>query len=451
MKYNRKETKTFTDIIRERLILTIIILLFIRIGSFFPIPGINHRHLAFYIQYHVFAKRLVSTISGDNTVVIGLFTLNIIPYINASILLQAIIGGKLFPSLTRLQKEGGASSRRIIDILTRVITVLASIIQSIILVNSLKPILFNWNLGLAVEIIIWLTTGALIVLWLSQFITDFGLGNGTSLLIATNIISNFPNLYKTIVDSNNGYLNWGSKLIIILLVFILLYGIILLQESVRRVPLVSYKELNQNQIASRYLSKSKNYLPLGLNQTGVMPIIFTTTILLIPNYLARLEILTFFNLQENYLGILSMITNLPLIGELIKIVSKFIISFSSLFYWLFYFILIIRISLFYSAFVLKPKDISEQLQKMAVTIPGIRPGKETTLYLKNKIKFNTIIGSLLLAILATLPTLVQFIFNISSLSGLSTTSLLIVAGVLLDLLREIASIYYSTIYNIMYK
>jgi len=417
-----KINKEIKDIILKRVLITIGILLLIRIGTFLPVPGINHSDLAFYIQSHSVTKSLVSTFSGNNTFVIGLFTLNIFPYINASILVQIILG--FSPKLSKLQKEGDLEGRRSINRLTRFITLIWAIIQSVSLALYLKQILFNWNYSLAFEIIVWLTTGAMIVLWLSELITDYGLGNGASLLIYTNIISSLPNLARTIFLENSENLTAISEIGIILLIFISLYGIVFLQEGVRIIPLISSKQLNQSSLQDSITSN--NYIPLRFNQAGVMPIILTTAILVVPNYISNLGLLPKINLPINFE------------------------SFQFL-YWIGYFGLILIFSSFYSTIVLNPKDISDQLQKMAVTIPGVRPGIHTTFYLKQVMKRITLVGATMLAILATVPNFIESTLSVTSLNGLSTTSLLILAGVVLDLVREVKNIYYSNIYNNMYQ
>ena len=414
MKINKK----IKNIIFRRLLISLGILLLIRIGTFLPVPGINHVDLAFYLQKHSVTRSLISTFSGDNTFIIGLLTLNIFPYINASILVQVILG--FSPKLAKLQKEGDLEGLRSINRLTRFITLIWAIIQSLSLAFYLKQVLFDWSYILAFEIVIWLTTGAMIVLWLSELITDYGLGNGTSLLIYTNIISSLPNLSKKVFIGNNQNFTISSEIGTILLVFLILYGIVFLQEGIRIIPLLSSKQLNQSTVQNSITSK--NYLPLRFNQAGVMPVILTTTILVIPNYI-------------NNLGLVPKITA-PVIFELLQFV-----------YWIGYFVLILLFSSFYSMIVLNPKDISDQLQKMAVTIPGIRPGVQTTFYLKQSMKRITLLGALMLATLATIPNFLESTLNIASLNGLSTTSLLILAGVILDLGREIENIYYSNIYN----
>lgn len=414
-----KINKEIQTILLNRFFVTFGIILFIRLGTFLPVPGVNHSDLAFYIQTHSVTKSLISTFSGDNTFVIGLFTLNIFPYINASILVQLILG--FSPKLAKLQKEGDLAGRRSINRLTRFITLAWAIIQSVGLTLYLRQILFDWNYTLAFEIIVWLTTGAMIVLWLSEIITDYGLGNGASLLIYINIISNLPNLSKTIISEN---LTIFTELGFILLIFGSLYGIVFLQEGIRSIPLISSKQLTQSSGQDTFVSN--NYLPLRFNQAGVMPIILTTALLVVPNYV-------------NSLGLLPKV-NLPVNLESL-----------SFLYWIGYFVLILLFSSFYSTIVLNPKDISDQLQKMAVTIPGIRPGIQTTFYLKQVMKRVTLVGATMLATLVTIPNFIESTLNITSLNGLSTTSLLILAGVVLDLVREVKNIYYSNIYNNMYQ
>jgi preprotein translocase subunit SecY len=412
-----KINKEIRDVLLNRLLFSLGVLLLIRVGTFLPVPGINNSDLAFYIQRHSVAKNLISTFSGDNTFVVGLFTLNIFPYINATIFVQLLLG--FSPKLAKLQKEGDFEGRRSISRLTRFITLIWAIIQSVGVTLYLKQVLFDWDYLLAAQIVLWLTTGAMIVLWLSELITDYGLGNGASLLIYTNIISNLPNLFKKLIVENSENFTILSVIGISLLIFVSLYGIVFLQQGIRKIPLISSKQLNQSSLQDVV----NNYLPLRFNQAGVMPIILTTAILVIPNYLVNLGIFQWLNFLSSF---------------------KFI-------YWIGYFVLILTFSSFYSSIVLNPKDISDQLQKMAVTIPGVRPGLQTTFYLKQVIKRITLIGATMLATLTVVPNFIESTLNITGLNGLSTTSLLILAGVVLDLIREINNIYYSNVYNNMYQ
>jgi len=412
------------NILLNRLLLSLGILVFIRIGTFLPVPGINHNHLAFYLERHSMTKSLVSTFAGNDTFVIGIFTLNIFPFINASILIQLLLS--VFPSLSKLQKEGGGEGRRTINKLTRLITLGWALIQSFSIAFYLKRALFDWDIYLAGQIMVWLTTGAMIVLWLSEIITEYGLGNGASLLIYTNIVSNLPNFGKNLFLKASENISVISWMLIGILLFIAIYGIVLLQEGTRIVPLISSKQLTKTtESFSTSSLLENNYIPLRFNQAGVMPIILTTAVLVIPNYI-------------NNLGLLPFLT-LPAFLESSKII-----------YWISYFVLILLFSSFYSTIVLNPKDISNDLQKMAVSMPGIRPGVETTFYLKKVMQRVTYLGAIMLSILATLPNLIEAILPGSSFNGLGTTSLLILVGVILELSREIRSIILSNIYNDMF-
>jgi preprotein translocase subunit SecY len=411
-----------SNILLKRILVSLALLAFVRIGTFLPVPGIEQSYLTYYIQNSSIA-RFVNTFSNDNVFVLGLFTLNIFPYINASILMQVLVG--VIPDLKRLQKEEGAPGRRKINQITRFVCLGWAIIQSSSIAIFLKKILFNWNCELAFEIVISLTAGAMIVLWISELITEYGLGNGASLLIFTNIASSLPNLAKSILTESSDYLNPVSIFLIAVLFFIVMCGIILLQEGSRIIPLISAKQLSQNNPVVSDLPKN-NYIPLRLNQAGVMPIIFTASILVLPNYLINAGIIP--------------IATLP-----------FLLKSSKLIYWVSYFTLILTFSYFYSTIVLNPKEISEDLQKMAVSIPGVPPGKATTYYLKQIMKRITFIGAFFLAILTTFPNIIEAVLHVSNLKGLGATSLLILVGVTLDMTRQIRSVILSNIYKEMLK
>lgn len=408
-------TGRFERVIVRRLLLSLALLMIVRIGTFLPIPGVNHNDIAFYIQRHSNVKNLLSTFSSSEIFVVGLFSLNIFPYINATIIVQLLMS--FSDKLSDLQKDGDFEGRRSISKLTRNITLFLAIIQSAGISLYLKQILFDWNYFLAFNIILWLTTGAMIVLWFSEIITERALGNGASLLIYTNIVSNLPNLIKKTIFFNKETSVFVTGLSITVLIVLSLYGIVFLQQGSRKLPLLSGKKLADTLLGRTV--RDSLYLPLRFNQAGVMPIILTTGLLVIPNYLI----------------------NFGLLPEL-----NFPTSFNVL-YWISYFGLVIISSSFYSRVVLKPKDLSDQLRKMAVAIPRIRPGRQTTFYLKRVITRLTVIGATFLATLTVVPNFIESTLNISGLNGLSTTSLLILAGVILDLTRELDNIYYSNIYN----
>lgn len=424
---NSKNSNKRREILLPRILLTIGVLLLIRTGTFLPVPGIDSLDLDSYIQRTPIAKNLISTFAGDNVFVIGLFTLNIFPFVNATILVQLLTA--FSPRLAQLQKEGDFEGKRTISRLTRNITLLVSIGQSVGIALYLRPALFEWNILLASEIVLWLTSGAMIVLWLSEIITDYGLGNGSSLLIYINIVSNLPNLSKKLLletSETSVFLSFTSILIIVGLGLASFYGIVFLQNGILRIPLISARQLNQSSFQNR--NRKANYLPLGFNQAGVMPVILTTSFLVVPRYLINLGIFPWLNV----LGSLE---------------SNWFLQFV---YWVGYFVLILSFSSFYSSIISNPKDLSDQLQKRAVKIYGVRPGVATVLYLKREIQRMTRFGALLLANLTIIPNFIESIFHLTGLNGLSTTSFLILGGVILDLKREIRDIFLSNIYRDIY-
>jgi preprotein translocase subunit SecY len=347
---NNKNSNKRRDILLPRILLTIGVLLLIRTGTFIPVPGIDSLDLDSYIQRTPVAKNLISTFAGDNVFVIGLFTLNIFPFVNATILVQLLTA--FSPRLTQLQKEGDFEGKRTISRLTRNITLLVAIGQSVGIALYLRPALFEWNILLASEIVLWLTSGAMIVLWLSEIITDYGLGNGSSLLIFINIVSNLPNLSKKLLletKETSVFLSFTSILIIVGLGLASFYGIVFLQNGILRIPLISARQLNQSSFQNR--NRKANYLPLRFNQAGVMPVILTTSFLVVPRYLINLGIF-------------------PWLKVLGSIESNMFLQFV---YWVGYFLLILSFSSFYSSIISNPKDLSDQLQKRAVKIYGVRP------------------------------------------------------------------------------
>ena len=422
-KTNNNKIEEIPKELRSKILITLSLLVLIRLGTFIPVPGIDQEYLSAFLKNSPIANFL-NTFSGGKIFIIGLFTLNIFPYINASILMQILVS--TIPNLQKLQKEEGAEGRQKITKITRFLSLGWAIIQSTTIAFFLKNILFDWNFNLAAEIIICLTTGSMIVMWLSEIITEHGIGNGASLLIFTNIISNLPNLFNNIFSNQEFELTWLIKILIFVIITLAISGIVYLQEGVRMVPLVSSKELNVNKHRALNSLATTNYIPLRLNQAGVMPIIFTATLLVLPVYFINSGLLP--------------IINIPFIEK----ISKFI-------YWVSYFSLILGFSYFYSTIILNPMDISNDLRKMAVTVPGIRPGEQTTYFFKQTMKRVTFIGAIFLATIATLPNILETLLNISTLKGLGTTSLLILVGVTIDTTREIRSVVLSNIYKDMIK
>ena len=397
---------TQKDTIAKKILFTIFIVIIIRLGNFIPVPNVDQRYLINILN----ANPSLKTFFNSENLILSVFSLGIIPNINASILIQLLVSA--VPYLEKLQKEEGETGRRQIKQYTRSLTLLIAILESFSIAFSLRPILFNWNLAICSEIVLALTTGSMIILWLSDLITENGIGNGSSIVITLNILSVLPNTIKTITESGN--------IISILFNFIsftiLIIGIIYVQEAVRIIPLISAKQLfaQQNQTSNQAMNTS--YLPLKINQGGVMPIIFSSTFL------------TFLTVAVNYVLSLQI---LPMQFNNAKAIS--------LIYGGINFVLIFAFSLFYSNLILNPKEIAKDLNKMAITIPNIRPGKQTTSFLKKTLTRLSLLGALFLAILVALP-------NIRTSYGFGVTSLLILVGVTVDTARQIQTLLISKIY-----
>jgi len=408
--------------IQSRVILTFLLIILSRFGTFIPVPGVDHD--AFYQS--ISNNPIVSFLnifSGGGFASIGVFALGIVPYINASILIQ--LGTTSIPALEKLQKEEGEAGRQKISQITRYIALGWAIVQSIGVSFWVRPYVFNWDVQFVIEMTLALTTGSMLVMWISEQITEKGIGNGASMLIFVNIISGLPKLIQqssnTVKSENNLF-----ELIALASIFlIMIIGIIFIQEGTRRIPIISARQLGKGQIQNK-----TSYLPLRLNQGGVMPIIFASAFLVLPAYLSQLT--------TN--SIVLSITTLLSPGSTNKTV-----------YLLFYFLLILFFSYFYASLILNPADVSKNLKKMESSIPGVRPGKATTDYLQKTLNRLTFLGALFLAFIALVPSLIESVTNISTFKGLGATSLLILVGVAIDTSKQVQTYLISKNYENILK
>ena len=415
----RKNTKR--EGIKERIFLTLGLLILSRLGTFIPVPGVDHD--AFYQS--ISSNPIVSFLnifSGGGFASIGIFALGIVPYINASIIIQ--LATTSIPSLERLQKEEGEAGRQKISQITRYLALGWAAVQSLGVSFWVRPYVFNWDTQFVIQMTLALTTGSMLIMWFSEQITEKGIGNGPSLLIFINIIAGLPKLIqqKSSVVNVNTQL---TELFVLASIFlIMIVGIIFIQEGTRRIPIVSARQLGKGQSQSK-----TSYLPLRLNQGGVMPIIFASAILVLPAYLTQIIKNQFL---LNFLNLLS-----PNSGD-------------KNLYLIFYFSLILFFSYFYASLIINPNDVSQNLKKMESSIPGVRPGKATTDYLQKTLNRLTFLGALFLQVIAVIPSVIENITNISTFKGLGATSLLILVGVAIDTSRQIQTYLISRNYeNIM--
>jgi len=393
------------DSLIAKIVYTLGIILLIRVGNFIPVPNVEQEYLINILNSNPSLK----TFFNSETLVLSLFSLGIIPSINASILIQLLTSA--VPYLERLQKEEGESGRRQIKQYTRFLTLFLAVLESLSIALSLRPILYNWNVNICGQIVLTLTTGAMVVLWLSDLITEKGIGNGSSVIITLNILSGLPKTIKT-VSENGDFTSIGVNFISLTALII---GILYVQEAFKIIPLLSAKQLFAQQTQSQNQAL-KSYMPLRINQGGVMPIIFSSTFLafltVIINYIASQSPMAF------------------------KIDNPKIIS---LIFGAINFCLIVAFSLFYSNLILNPNEIAKDLNKMAITIPGVQPGKQTASFLKKTLTRLSLLGALFLGILVAIP-------NTRSSYGFGVTSLLILVGVTVDTTRQIQTLLISKNY-----
>ena len=408
--------------IQSRAILTFLLIILSRFGTFIPVPGVDHD--AFYQS--ISNNPIVSFLnifSGGGFASIGVFALGIVPYINASILIQ--LGTTSIPNLEKLQKEEGETGRQKISQITRYIALVWAIIQSVGVSFWVRPYVFNWDIQFVIEMTLALTTGSMLVMWISEQITEKGIGNGASMLIFVNIISGLPKLIQKSSGSIENKSNLFELFALALIFLIMIIGIIFIQEGTRRIPIISARQLGKGQIQNK-----TSYLPLRLNQGGVMPIIFASAFLVLPAYV-------------------SQITTNPIILSIATLISPS--STNKSIYLLFYFLLILFFSYFYASLILNPSDVSKNLKKMESSIPGVRPGKATTDYLQKTLNRLTFLGALFLAFIALVPSLIESITNISTFKGLGATSLLILVGVAIDTSKQVQTYLISKNYENILK
>ena len=407
--------------LRNRILFTLGVLLVVRVGSFITLPGVD----VLALQASV-ANSDSNTLFGLFDTFVGgafsnaaIFALGIMPYITSSIIFQ--LAGIVIPEVQKMQREG-EDGRRKINQYTRMTTVLLAALQglgiSIKLVSTNNggiPVVPDPGIMFTITTMILLSAGTMFLMWLGEQITDKGIGNGISLIIFIGIIANLP---IALMQEYNIIAEDSSRLIIEIIVFALLFGIImsviLLTQGARRIP-VQYAK---RQVGNKVMGGTTQYIPLRVNTAGVMPIIFAQSLMFIPN-----TILSFFP-ESSFANTM----------------SKFF-SYDSYFYAIFFGLMVVAFTYFYTAIIFNPKDIAENMKKNGGFIPGIRPGKHTSDYIENILTKITLPGSIFLAIVAILPTFVTKIFGITSTFAgfFGGTSLLIIIGVGLDTLQQIES------------
>ena len=415
--------------LRDRVLITLALLLVVRLGIYIPMPGIDRVAFADFLSKGGQLIGFLDIFTGGGVSTLGIFALGILPFINASIIIQLLTSA--LPQLEDLQKNEGEVGRRKIAQITRYVALVWGIFQSVVFALILRQYATE---GLSetvfvIQTALALVTGSMVVMWLSEVLTERGIGQGASLLIFVNIVATLPKaLGSTIELAQSGDRSTVGGIVILLVVFLLtIVGIIFVQEGSRRIPIVSAKRQvgGANMLAAR-----QSYLPLKLNAGGVMPIIFASAVVFLP--------LTIANFTRN-----------PQLIELASYLNP-----NSSIPWLYavvFFGLICGFSFFYASLTINPQDIASNLKRSGVAIPGVRPGSATASYLGGVQNRLTLLGAVFLGAVAIIPSAVEGATQVRTFQGLGATSLLILVGVAIDTAKQVQTYVISQRYEGMVR
>ncbi|OGE21703.1 MAG: preprotein translocase subunit SecY [Candidatus Dadabacteria bacterium RIFCSPHIGHO2_12_FULL_53_21] len=402
--------------LNKRLLFTALMLVVYRLGVFVPIPGIDPEQiLKLFEQTKGTIFDILNMFSGGALERASVFALGVMPYITSSIIMSLLV--KAFPSLEAMQKEGEAGRRKI-NQYSRYGTVLICLVQGFMLAITLEggvgsgaTVVKEAGWTFRIMTVLTLTAGSLFVMWIGEQITERGIGNGISLIIAASIIVGLPGgLWNIIRLINTGEMTvFGVVLILILLVLIVGF-IVFVERSYRKIP-VQYP---RRVVGRKVFGGQSSHLPLKTNTAGVIPPIFASSLLIFPA-----TILTFINV--------------PFLRNMSDLLFQNIIVYNIIFAGL-----IIFFAYFYTAIIYNPDDLAENLRKNGGFIPGIRPGKKTSEYIDRILGRITFIGAIYVAFVCVIPSFLQREpFNLPFRFG--GTSLLIVVGVTLDFVQQVES------------
>jgi preprotein translocase subunit SecY len=399
-------------VLRGRIIFTLLILALFRLLATIPIPGIDTLRLEQFISGNDFLG-LLNIFSGGGLTNLSIVMLGVGPYITGSIIMQLMT--VMFPKLKAMYQEEGDIGRKKFTQYSRLLTVPLAFVQGFAFLKLLQTqgILTNLApLDLATNLIV-IAGGSLLLMWLGELISEFGIGNGVSLIIFAGIVSVLPSSISQLVFTFDTALLpvYVGFLVASLLV---IWGVVVITEAERPIPVTYAKQVRGNKVYGGV----STYLPLRVNQAGVIPIIFAMSILLFPQMIV---------------GFLANVNN-----TIIQKISEFILQLLSnqTFYSIMYFLLVFLFTYFYTAITFDPDQIAKNLQRSGAFIPGVRPGNTTSAYI-GKILFRlTMVGALFLGVIAVLPLVVQSLTGIGAVA-IGGTGLLIVVSVVIDLVKKV--------------
>ena len=408
-----KLTMVFKDsVLRKRVLFTLGVLVIFLLLATIPIPGIDAQKLSELLANNQFLG-LIDIFSGGGLGNLSIMMLGVSPYITATIIMQLLT--MIFPKLKVMYQEEGEAGRMKFAQYSRLLTVPLAVVQGfgfMALLQNQKVLVGLSGFDMLTNLVL-ITAGSIFLMWLGELITEFGIGNGVSLLIFAGIVAQAPSALSQIAfnfDASQIPLYLGFLVAALAVVF----GVVVITEAERPIPVTYARRVR----GMKVYGGVSTYLPLRLNQAGVIPIIFALSILLFPqmivNFLAGFDSAIVQTISN---AALALLTNAWL-------------------YAIFYFLLVVVFTYFYTAVTFDPNTLSTNLQKNGAFIPGVRPGQSTALYISRILTRITLVGALFLGVIAILPLAMKAVTGISALA-IGGTALLIVVSVVLDLVKKV--------------
>ena len=406
--------------LRDKILFTVFIVLLYRLGNAVPVPYVNISLLASYFKsLQSTVLGLYNTMSGGAFSNATIFALSIQPYINASIIIQLLCVA--FPPLERLQKEGGEEGRKKLERITRYSTVAIALIQGIAYYLLLKnnSLLAETGVWQGIVIVLTFVAGSSLLMWMGEQITEFGIGNGISIILFASIVSRFPTSIGTMISNMRaGELQWYALALMLLGALAIIVLIVIVTDAERRIPVQYSKRV----VGRKMYGGQSTYLPMKVNMSGVMPIIFAQTIASLPATI----------------GAFISSSNTP---GTFWYGFVHIFDTTSILYAVVYLLLIVFFSYFYSTIQFNPIEVANNLKKNGGFIPGFRAGRPTSEFIQKVLNKITLFGAIYLGIIAVTPILISHFSDVASKSGISLggTSIIIVVGVALETVTALES------------
>uniref|UniRef100_A0ABP7HT92 Protein translocase subunit SecY n=1 Tax=Nocardioides panacisoli TaxID=627624 RepID=A0ABP7HT92_9ACTN len=412
-----------TPDLRRKLLFVLMIIVIFRAGSQIPAPGVNVSNVQGCLNAaqngdSAGIYNLINLFSGGALLQLTIFALGIMPYITASIILQLLV--VVIPRLEALKKEGQAGQTKITQY-TRYLTLGLALLQATGIValarsgNLLQgcqdPLLHSNDTKTFLVMVVTMTAGTAVIMWLGELITERGIGNGMSILIFTQVVATFPvTLWQ--VGKTQG---WWTFSIVILIGLVLVAAVIFIEQAQRRIP-VQYA---RRMVGRKMFGGSSTYIPLKVNQAGIIPVIFASSLLYLPAMAVQ------FNQNSN--------------AAWVKWISDYFVRGEHPLYMASYFLLIIFFTYFYVSITFNPEEVADNMKKYGGFIPGIRAGKPTQDYLSYVLSRITLPGALYLGLISLIPLVALVLINVSQRFPFGGTSILIMVGVALDTVKQIES------------